>query len=203
MSIPVAPYCGTDDVAALVPQLVDHASDFSTSTVPTKVVVTKIIGWIAARIDRAFASVGFIVPYQDISGESWDDSQTTMLELMNSMGAAGMIVGPVVKPAPAMGRDSGRSDNYYTASYKEFLQSIPMNGAGFRMNYRAGSKAEQICRDPRGPTTDHLEGYLDPTRFQTVEEYTNMLQVLRRTYNIDGTTQPWDHLQTARNALLG
>jgi len=203
MTAPTAPYCLSTDVAALVFQMINGASDFSTQTVPTKVSVSKFIGWVASEIDQAFASVGYVVPYQEISGETWPTSQTTMLELMNSFGAAGWVAGPVVKPAPAMGRDSGRSDNFYTAAYKEFLRSIPVNGAGFRMSYRAGSKAEQFCRDPRGPTTDHLEGYLDPTRFQSVSEYTTMIENLRTAYGIDIGGLPWDHLKTKRDALLG
>lgn len=201
MTAPAAPYCETDSVAHLLPQLVRSQNDFSESTQPVKAVVTKFINWIAAEIDMTFAVVGFYVPYQEISGETWPTLQTNMLELMNAFGAAGMIVGPVVKPAPSMGRDSGTTDNAFTASYKAFLDSIRETGAGFRMNYRVGSRAEQICRTPRGPLTDYLNGYLDPTLFQTTVEYTNTIEQLRADYGIASSTT-WDHLRTKRESLL-
>ena len=106
MTAPTAPYCDSSDVALLVPQIVQMAPDFSTGTTPTKTVVDKLIVWCSAEIDRQFASVGFYVPYQEISGEDWPDSQTYILELMSAMGAAGMLTGPVIKPAPAMGRQA-------------------------------------------------------------------------------------------------
>lgn len=202
MTTPTSPYCTSADVAALVPQLIHAGIDFSTATQPVKVVVDRFITWIAGQINQAFSSVGYYVPFQEISGETWQDSQTAMLELMNSFGAAGLITGPVVKPAPAMGRDSGRSDNFYTAAYKEFLDSIKLNGAGFRANYRAATKAEDFCRTARGPITDHLLGYFDPTRFQTVGEYTNMIETIREVYGVEVQAFPWDHLKTLRNTLL-
>jgi len=202
MAVPTSPYCASNDVAILLQQLLKYASDFSASTQPTKVVVEKLITWKSAEIDMAFASIGFYVPYEEISGESWPSLQTNMLELMCSFGAAGMVAGPVLKPAPAMGRDSGKSPNAYTAAYDAFIASIPTNAAGFRMKYRPGTKSEQITRTPRGPIPDHLLGYIDPTRFQTATEYTEMIMRLRRTEGIDTTSPQWDHLKTVRDGLL-
>jgi hypothetical protein len=201
MTAPTAPYCGTDDVAALVPHLVRAASDFSAETQPTKVAVTRYVTWLSAQVDQAFAALGFYVPYQEISGESWPDNQTYMLELMVATGAAGLCVGPVAKPAPAMGRDSGKTANAFTTTYNNFLASIPLNAAGFRMDYRPGTRAEKITRTPRGPVTDHLLGYIDPTRFQSVEEFTRTIEQLRKKYAIDTTTSQWDHLKTLRDTL--
>jgi hypothetical protein len=202
MAAPTSPYCEPADVAAIVPQLIHMSSDFSTETNPTRMTVLKFIKWKSSQIDMAFASLGFYVPYEEISGESWPDAQTYMLELMTSFGVAGMIVGPVVKPAPAMGRESGRSENAFTAAYNSFLESIPVNAAGFRMNYRPATKAEKICRTARGPITDHLLGYIDPTRFQTVDEYTVMIEGLRTLYGIKDSWLPWDHLKTRRDTVL-
>lgn len=201
MALPVAPYCKTDDVAALVPQLIHAATDFTTTTPITRAKVVKFIGWVSAEIDMAFSAVGFIVPYQVISGETWPTAQNHALELMTSFGVAGLLVGPVIKPAPAMGRDSGKSDNSFTTAYREFLNSIPTNGAGFRMNYHPGSKAEQMCRYPRGPVTDHLLGYFDMTSVQTLDEYTNTVKTVRRVYAVDNVW-PLDHLKSARDILL-
>lgn len=199
--MPIAPYCKTDDVAAVVPQLLRGATDFSAETTIKRVQVTKFIGWVSSAIDMAFARPGFIVPYQEIAGETWPAAQTHMLELMTSFGVAGMLVGPVIKPAPASGREGGKSDNWYTATYKEFLASIPIDGAGFRMNYHPGSKAEQMCRYPRGPVTDYLLGYFDNTSVQTITEYTEVVETIRRVNVVSGVW-PLDHLKSVRDTLL-
>lgn len=201
MAIPVSPYASSDDVAALVPQLIHAADDFTATTPIALVTVTKFIGWVSAQMDMAFAAVGFVVPYQEISGEDWITAQTHTLELMASFGVAGLLVGPVIKPAPAMGRQSGKSDNSFTASYKMFLESIAMNGAGFRMDYHPGSKAEQFCRYPRGPVTDHLLGYIDKTNYQTTDEYTATIETIRQVYTVNNV-YPLDHLKAARDTLL-
>ncbi len=201
MAVPAAPYASSDDVAALVPQLIRGASDFTADTPIPITKVTKFIGWVSAQMDMAFAAVGFIVPYQEISGEDWSTAQTHALELMASFGVAGLLVGPVIKPAPAMGRESGKSDNSFTMAYKSFLESIPINGAGFRMDYHPGSKAEQFCRYPRGPVTDHLLGYFDGTSVQTTDEYTRTVQTIRKVYAVDNVW-PLDHLKSARDTLL-
>ena len=202
MAAPTSPYCESEDVAAMVQQLIKFAPDFSSETQPTKVVVDKYIVWKSAEMDMAFASIGFYVPYEEISGEPWPSLQTSMLELMCSLGVAGMVAGPALKPAPAMGRDSGKSVNAYTVAYDAFLVSIPKTAAGFRMRYRPSTRSEKITRTPRGPITDHLLGYIDPTRFQTTTEYTEMIMRLRRTEGIDTTSPQWDHLKTVRDGLL-
>jgi len=202
MAAPASPYCTSAQVAVLVPQLVRNAADFGNDTQPTKAIVTAFIGWKASEINMRFASVGYIVPLQAISGEDWPNDQTNVLALMNAMAVAGMIVGPVIKPAPAMGRDGGIKDNGFIAAYKDFLALIKQNGSGFRANYHVGSQAEQFCRYPAGPTTDYLEGYLDPTRFQTTGEYTSMIQAIRSDYSISIGNLAWDHLKAARDSLL-
>lgn len=201
MAAPTSPYCDSADVAELLPQLIRNAADFSAGTNPAKTVVEKFIRWKSSEIDQAFAAVGFYVPFQEISGETWPEHQTYALELVTAMGAAGLIAGPVVKPAPAMGRQSGTSDNEYTASFKRFLEMVAQNGAGFRAYHRTGSLAEKFCSEPAGPMTDYLAGYIDFTQFQTIDEYTALIEKLRSDYNIDAW-QVWDHLKTSRDALL-
>lgn len=55
-------YCSSSDVAALTPNLVNAASDYSASTVPTQ---TQLNTWISAGsslIDNALKSRGYAVP---------------------------------------------------------------------------------------------------------------------------------------------
>lgn len=173
------PYCTSADVGILLPHLLRGASDFSANTQPTKVVVDTLIGWVSAEIERAFAAVGFIVPLQPIDGEEWDDSTTQLLTMMTAIGVAGLIVGPVIKPAPAMGRDSATADNNFTETYKRFLRSIYENGAGVRAAYRTGTRAEQFCITPGAPQI--AEDYVG-AQLETTGEYTERIERLRRIY---------------------
>jgi len=44
MAAPTAPYCESSDVAALLPNLIKQATDFTEATIPTKTAVNNLIG---------------------------------------------------------------------------------------------------------------------------------------------------------------
>jgi hypothetical protein len=197
-----APYCATYDVAALVTNLAP-SGDFSEITAPTSSAINRLISQYSAWVDSRFAARGYVLPWEVVSGETWPEYQSTLLRLIVAIGVAGAISGPVLKPAPAQGRTQGKADNVYTEEYHAFLREIDINGLGFRANYRIGTPAEEFVNSPSGPLTDHLLGLLDPTRWQTVGEYTDMIQGVRQDYGISRGSIPWDHLETRRRALIG
>ena len=202
MGAPTAPYCTSAQVAPLLHQLTRGAEDFSSESTPVKAAVETLIGMYAGWINMAFAQIGFYIPFQAYGGETWPEHQTDMLALINAFGTAGALQGPVLKPAPAAGGGrSTRQDNQYTALYEEFLRDIKTSGLGFRAGHRPGTKAETFILETRGPTTDFLEGYLDPTRYQTLREYTTMIQDLRDSYSIPDGGLGWDHLYLHRLGL--
>jgi hypothetical protein len=126
-----------------------------------------------------------------------------MLNMIASFGVAGAVAGPVIKPAPAMGRMRGPSDNEMTQIYKDFLDQIRENGLGFRADHRVGSPAENFVREPLGPVTDYLLGYVDRTRLQTTSEFTTVMENTRRQYQVAQNTNVTDHLATRRRELIG
>jgi len=125
-----------------------------------------------------------------------------MLALMNAFGVAGAVAGPIVKPAPSIGSNRGSSSNWLTREYQGMLEEVVKSGFGFRCDYRPGSPAEGFVRDPQGPITDYLMGYIDVTRHQTLSEYTDMIQQVRTRYGVS-TSQTWDHMATNRQSLIG
>lgn len=203
MAAPSSPYCDSTDVAMLLRAQLDGDSDFSSYTVPTKVVVDNLIQKYSGWVDMTFAQVGFYVPWQELSGESWPTHQTYMLNMIASFGVAGAVVGPVIKPAPAMGRAKGTSDNEMTQIFKDFLGQIKENGFGFRADHRVGSPAENFVRVPLGPVTDYLLGYVDRTRMQTTGEFTAVIENTRIQYQVAQNTSVTDHMANRRRELIG
>lgn len=202
MTAPVGPYCTSEDVAAFLLNLAP-SGDFSTNTTPTKAAVESLIGMYSGWIEARFASIGYFVPWVELDGESWPDFQGAILKLMNALGAAGAISGPVLKPAPAIGGKRGQADNVLTADFKQFLEQVSVDGHGIRAKYRVGSKAERFVHDPIGPLTDYLLGYFDATNWQTTFEYTAMVESVRNDFVVGLGTNPWDNMLSRRRTLVG
>ncbi len=203
MTAPTSPYCTSADVAALLPNLINWQEDFSTATTPTKIAVTGLISRWAAKVDMAFAAQGYYVPFEEYESEDWPAWQTGMLLLMNSLAVAGAISGPVVKPAPAIGSKKGYDDNPYTAEFRDLLNNVKENGLGFRARVRVGSPAEQWVESPSGPITDYLLGYIDESNWQTITEYTGLIERVRQEYFVGMNRWPTDHMALRRRELIG
>lgn len=203
MAAPTSPYCESADVAALLPNLLNQASDFSISTTPTKTAVENLISKWANRVDLAFAAVGYYVPFQEIDDEDWADWQTGVLLLMNAVAVAGALTGPIMKPAPAIGNRQGSTDNPFTAEFKELVGEIKETGLGFRAAARVGTRAEEFISAPIGPMTDYLMGYVDRSQWATTGEYTAAVEIVRRRYQVSGMRWAWDHLAEWRRELIG
>lgn len=204
MTALTSPYCTSADVALLVPNLVKGATDFSTATTPTKTAVDSLITKWVVRVEQPFAAVGYYIPFQEVSGESWPDWQTGMLALLNAVAVAGVISGPVLKPAPAIGDRRGYTDNPFTAEFKELIERVEVDGLGFRALTRTGSQAEQFVNSPIGPMTDYLMGYIDKTHWMMTDEYTATIEDVREDYSVDSVLRrTWDHLADRRKELIG
>lgn len=203
MTAPSAPYCATADVAALLPNMIGWAADFDTATTPTKTAVTNLISKWACRVDMAFAAVGYVVPFQEVSGETWATWQTGMLLLMNALAVAGALTGPILKPAPAIGDKRGYTDNAFTAEFKDMTEKITISGLGFRAATRTGSLAEQFVNSPIGPMSDYLMGYIDETNWMTITEYTGIIERIREQYYVGYGVQQLDHMANRRRELIG
>ena len=169
MTAPSPPYTNSDMVSYMLTTMLSSGS-FGAATTPNLDRVDQFITWISAQVDMQFSAAGYVLPLAVISGETWPTHQTTYLQLVTTMGAAAMAGGYSLRPAPATapGRQGG-SGNVYGDLFNEELKKIwdPQTKSttlNFRADYYVGSPAQIACTEPKGPTTDFLEGRFDPTR---------------------------------------
>lgn len=204
MAAPTSPYATTGEVAAFVPAQIKHQDDFSAATSPQKNTVTTVISLVSSHIDIQFSQAGYILPFSEMTGESWPAHQTAYLKLLTIMGTVGMS-GMVTKPAPALapGRQGG-TDNIFDQFFKAELKKI-YDGShthlGFRAAHYIGSPAERKLSLPQGPTTEFLEGYFDPARYLPFVDMTNKMRAIEQT-NLYLEVQ-WDYMYGLLNQGFG
>ena len=82
-----------------------------------------------------------------------------------------MAGGTALQPAPQLGPSwrTGTADNSMQGLYNAELKKIydPMTRTtmlNWRADYYAGTPAQIACTEPKGPTTDFMEGKFDPAR---------------------------------------
>lgn len=199
MAAPMSPYSSPAQVAYLLRSLYLGGPP-TAITVPENVIVQNHIFWSDAVLEAAFRMVGYKIPFESLSSETWPASQTAMMSYASSVGAAAMVGGYILRPAPAIGpgrSTPGASGNAYADMFERFRQDISSGGLGFRAAYQLGSKAEKFLSDPYGPRLDFLEDYFDPTAYQTMREYTDTVlsqNALVKSFGID-----WDYLWELRS----
>lgn len=155
MALPIVPYCTSAQVASFLPTLLKGGSDFTAQTFPTKTMVDQYISWISAQVNRAFAEAGYVVPLAAVTGESWDNTQTSYVEYVTIMGAAELAL-RVIKPNPSGPGRANTLSNIFEVSYKEELQKIESAAIRFRANYYMGTLAERAVLNSNKP---NYEGY--------------------------------------------
>lgn len=179
MTIPSKPYASSSQVALLIPNLMNSLTDFDDiNTTPKKTAVDQYLVWVANEIDMQFSQAGYIVPFQELSGESWPEHQTYFLELLNALGAAALAGGHTLKPAPALSPGRGNSTgNIYQDMYNLELRKIWDNTKSmirFRCKTYAGTPAEWSITEPTGPSLDYMVGKMNPEDFLMFQEYTTL-----------------------------
>ncbi len=195
---PVSPYATTSMVAGLLPNLTLGATDFSEASRPTKAEVITIISWISAQVDSRFSQAGYILPFLAIAGEDWVAWQTPYLQMITALGAAAYVGGHVLKPAPAAttGRQ-GSTGSIFQEQFnieltRIFDNRVQRSGLRFRAQHYSGTAAEYVLTEPLGPTTDFLEGYLDPQRHLDMWDATEQFRGVQKAIIDAGLS--WDYL---------
>lgn len=183
--MPTAPYCTSSDVYLMTIWAQNPAaSDFSESTKPRKSVVEYWITQIASQIDMAYASVGYSVPFTAMTGEDWPTHQTTFLKYFNAIGVASMTGGDASSP-PVINFVQGRriERSFYEIEWMRLYEGVQGIGRKavdnlvlLRAATRAGSSADHMLTDAMPPLSDWLQGYTDPTKFDTLRDFTNRMQ---------------------------
>lgn len=204
MAAPSPPFATSAMVATLLSVKLNKATDFSSSTIPTDTQVDQFLTWVSGQVEMQFSMAGYKVPLATISGETWPTSQTYYLQLVTTLGAAAMAGGHSQKPAPALAPGSGQrggSGNILQDLFQGELDKIYRPGRlqnqgvtaiRFRAQYYAGSPAERVVVQPKGPTTDFMEGKFDPMRHLSLWDISDrMLQIQQTMEDLDVN---WDYL---------
>lgn len=182
-----SPYCTSQEVAYFTAFMRGQAaSDYDAASQPSKTVVDFVINTIASKIDNAYASVGYYIPFENKSGESWPSYQTEFLKYFNVVGVAMMMGGNVPSP-PAIGPGRSRSKgSIFADEWSELIAQVKAIGdhqnfnmvttALLRARVRPSTGADWRLSSVAGPTSDFLEGYYDPTRFDMLRDYTRRMR---------------------------
>ncbi len=192
MAAPATPYV-TSELASILLQNMFRGQVPDANTPITESVYDQLITWSDSILGGWFAGVGYKIPFLEISGETWPTFQTTLLQIMSSVGSAALASGYVPLPAPRMvpGRDAGQQ-NVYAVMFNSFREQIETNGCGFRGQYYLGKRAEQWCNEPYGPRTDFYDGYYDKTRYQLLKDFTDEYMTVFSDMKALG--MDWDYL---------
>ena len=196
MTAPSTPYV-TPALASILSKQMFKGQAPSSNTSVDNTELAQLIAWTDSMLNVDFASLGYKIPFQTISGETWPAHQTVFLQFASAVGAMAMATGYILAPAPALvaGRVSGER-NAYAVMIEGFRNQIRQDGFMFRAQYYNGTKAERLIATKYGPYTDFLGDHWDPTRYELLREYTERIVDVYADiagYNID-----WDYLYDER-----
>jgi hypothetical protein len=178
-----APYCVSSDVKSLLLFIGDvGATDFPSSGIPPfDTHIDTMIDMAASRIDMAYHSVGYTIPFEARSGETWNSHQTSFLQYFNAIGVAAMFASPADSPQIAAMRSSKLERSQYGQEWDDLLNGVKAIGrrdaseaiALLRAAARAGSPADYMLSAVRPPLSSLLEGYHDPRKTDLLRDFTN------------------------------
>jgi len=177
------------------------STDFNIFTPQKKTAVDVFIGWVDSAIETQFRLAGYKIPLAELSDEAWPTSQTTYLQMLSSLGTAAMAGGFSMKPAPALAPSQGGGSgnvlqDLYVAELAKIYRPTPngkgLAASGFRAQYYAGSLAEQTILEPKGPTTDFMEGRFDP--MQHLDNWLVADKVLAIQNSMADLAVDWDYM---------
>lgn len=196
MTAPTTPYC-TWTLATLLSLNMFKGRTPTINSPIDPTTGAQLITWVDSLLQGDFHSVGYKIPFQAISGETWPTFQTTLLQYASAMGAMAMATGYILAPAPQLvaGRTQGER-NAYAILIESFRNEIRTHGFRFRAQYYNGTKAEKMLATRYGPQTDFMKDRFDPTRFELFRAYTDrMVDVFEdvQDYQIE-----WDYMYQDR-----
>lgn len=205
MTVPTSPYGVTDEMVALfMKNLLYGATKFTKDSALPKTTINQFISWATASVELKFSEAGFILPFVELTDETWPTHQTTYLQLVICIGVASWI-NPALKPAPAMGQgSSGSSETVFGALFKEELKRIydgTKHAIRFRSQYYLGTPAEKALTEPHAPLSDWLENKVDKTKYMGLYDYT---ELMHDTVNVEvmNLNTKWDYVYDMFNKGL-
>jgi len=196
MTAPTTPFC-TPALAGILSKSLFRGQNPSSTTSVKDSDLEQLIAWTDAQLCGDFRSIGYKVPFIEISGETWPTDQTTLLQFWSAVGAMAMASGYILRPSPQMlpGR-SGGERNVYAVLIEAARRDIREHGYHFRAQTYIGTKAEELLTEPQGPRTDFGQDYVDPTRFELMHAYTDRMREVFS--DIKVMNLEWDYVYELR-----
>jgi len=179
---PTAPYCSTSQVYVLRIYLDNTgAEDFKDEGDPPRWAIEQFIQQISARMDAAYYSAGYAIPFEVVGSESWPEWQTFFLQYMNAVGVASMLGGDAAQTQIynlAAGERASRSR--HQIEWETLIGGIEEKVAQKRLAApsliraatRSGSHAEHLLSSPTPPLLSSLLGYHNPAMTDNLREMT-------------------------------
>lgn len=187
-----SPYATSNLVALLQKNLLMGATDFTPASQVPKEYIDQFLIWASAAIDMQLGQAGYLIPLQDLDGETWPVHQTAWLQLVACLGAI-TLVAPTLKPAPAIGPGRvGSSESIAKTAYQmelDRIYNIQTNRTQIRLRakFYRGTPAELALNEPVGPKADFsrdsvLNGNLNPNLRTYFWDYTLLQNRLIESY---------------------
>lgn len=209
MADATAPYCTTADVAFFTTMTRGvKAQDFTPQSHPSEDVVSAIITSIASRIDMAYMSVGYQIPFTAITGETWPTAQTSFLLYLNTLGVVAYMGGNVASPPVTQPGRSRSTGSLFYDDWNNLIEQVSIIGeknnrptqALLRAQTYSDTGAEWRLSVSQPATSDYLEGYYDPTKYDLLHAYTERMQTFYKEMGELAPTSP-DYLWIMHNRL--
>lgn len=192
-----APYADSEMVALLQKNLLLGATNFTAQSPLPKNNLDNILLWVSAAMDMQLSQAGYLIPLQDLTGETWPIHQTAYLQLVAILGAISMI-SPALKPSPAQGPGrTGSSESTFQKLYNTELDRIynlQTNRTHLRLRakFYLGTPAEKAITEPASPKSDFsrtslASGNIDPSKRMYFWDYTllqnHMVEIFKTDFN--------------------
>jgi hypothetical protein len=192
-----APYADSEMVALLQKNLLLGATNFTQHSPLPKNNLDNILVWVSSAIDMQLNQAGYLIPLQDLTGETWPTHQTAYLQLVAVLGTISMI-SPALKPAPAQGPGrTGSSESTFKMLYDAELRrmyDMQLNKTHLRLRakFYLGTPAEKAITEPASPKSDFsrtslANGNIDPSKRMYFWDYTmlqnRMVEIFKTDFN--------------------
>lgn len=170
MAVPTTPFCTPQDVALMMRNLFINAPP-SSSTTPTDDTMEQLIRSTDAHILMAFQAVGYKIPFEILTGESWPSHQTDFLKYLSQIGTAAAISGYVLSPLPTRSNRSTGENSVFASLFNKAKKDLSETGFHFRAGYYLGTKAERWLVEAKPPGNYYLDNVKDSDRYSLFGEY--------------------------------
>lgn len=206
MVAPTTPWCTSADVAAFNAAFMGGKTDFDTNGPVKLASVDSMRTLISNHVSMQFQSAGYKIPFQELSGETWLDHQTSYLNLVTVLGISAKLFSSLMNAYPSAVRSGGRLGNILDEQYSLELRKIynhqtNLSQIRFRAAYWPSTPAEASIKVQFGPISDYARERFDPTRTMGFHDVTELAWGIQKAFK--DLRVPWDYMHELTDQGLG